>query len=114
MLKRLLGVLPLAVLALALTPSEVDAYGAGHVGYTHVGPNGAYHTGTTVAAGPGGAGAVHTTTVAGGGTSGAYYHSGYSTGSGVTGPTLQPSAGTGYRPPTTYAPSYSGSYSYIR
>jgi hypothetical protein len=57
-----------------LMPSEVNAYGAAHVGYTHVGPNGVYHTGRTAAYGPGGA-------YAGGHTSaygyGGAYHAGY-------------------------------------
>jgi len=35
--------------------SEAKAWGAAHVGYTHVGPNGAYHYGRTEAAGPYGA-----------------------------------------------------------
>jgi hypothetical protein len=109
MLKLLPIVVALTVSVALLTPGEVGAYGAGHVGYTHVGPNGAYHTGTTAVAGPGGAAAVHTTGVAGGGTSGTYYHSGYSAG----GVAVQPQVGTGYHPPTAYAPSYSG-YGYIR
>jgi hypothetical protein len=46
-----------AVAAVALTPAAADAYGAAHVGYTHVGPNGVYHTGAT--AGPNG---YHTST----------------------------------------------------
>ncbi len=41
-------------LAALLTPADVGAYGAAHVGYTHVGPNGVYHTNETVTAGPGG------------------------------------------------------------
>lgn len=40
-----------AVLAL---PAAASAYGAAHVGATHVGPNGAYHTGDTVRYGPNG------------------------------------------------------------
>ena len=70
-------ILPAVVAALAalLTPSQAGAYGAAHVGYTHVGPNGVYHTGATAASGPGG-------TYAGGHTSaygygGGSYHAGY-------------------------------------
>jgi hypothetical protein len=112
MLKQLLTVAWLAVLTVLLIPVEVDAYGAAHVGYTHVGPNGAYHTGSTAVAGPnGGYAGAHTTTVAGGGTSGTYAHSGYSAG----GVTASPTVGTGYHPPTTtYAPSYSAGYGYVR
>jgi hypothetical protein len=109
MLKRLLVTAALAVSVALLTPGAVGAYGAGHVGYTHVGPNGAYHTGTTAVGGYGGGAAVHTTSVAGGGTSGTYAHSGYSAG----GVAVQPQVGTGYRPPTAYAPGYGG-YGYIR
>jgi hypothetical protein len=49
-------ILPVIVTALAilLLPSEVRAYGAAHVGYTHVGPNGVYHAGATAVRGPGG------------------------------------------------------------
>ena len=43
-----------AALAALLMPSRAAAWGAAHVGYTHVGPNGVYHTGRTVAAGPSG------------------------------------------------------------
>jgi hypothetical protein len=34
-----------------LIPSQLDAYGACHVGYTHVGSNGVYHAGGTAAYG---------------------------------------------------------------
>ena len=54
MLKKILTLAAVAALAALLTPSKVDAWGAAHVGYTHVGPGGVYHTGRTVAAGPGG------------------------------------------------------------
>jgi hypothetical protein len=55
MLNRI--ILPAAVAALAalLMPSQVGAYGAAHVGYTHVGPTGVYHAGATEVRGPGGA-----------------------------------------------------------
>src|SRR5260370_23519181 len=54
MLKKIFLAAVAAALVALLTPSEAGAYGAAHVGYTHVGPNGAYHTGRTVASGPGG------------------------------------------------------------
>ena len=41
-------------LAVLVLPATVRAYGACHVGYTHVGPNGVYHTGETAVRGPGG------------------------------------------------------------
>jgi hypothetical protein len=67
-----------AVLAAVLAPSVVHAYGAAHVGYTHVGPNGVYHTGATAAAGPGGAYAGGRTTAAGG--YGGYHYGGAAVG----------------------------------
>src|SRR5262245_6909351 len=75
MLKQTVLLVAVAALVALLTASDVRAYGAAHVGYTHVGPNGVYHTGETVARGPGGAYA--------GGHTGAYgygggaYHAGY-------------------------------------
>jgi hypothetical protein len=67
-----------AVVALAWTLStatEVNAYGARHVGYTHVGPSGVYHTGRTVGYGPGGVSTFGHTGAYGYG--GASYHAGY-------------------------------------
>src|SRR5947207_5532318 len=55
MLNKILTLATVAALAAVLMPSKVDAYGAAHVGYTHVGPSGVYHTGKTAAYGPGGA-----------------------------------------------------------
>src|SRR5262245_33501693 len=75
MLKKILALATVAALAVLLMPSQVDAWGAAHVGYTHVGPAGVYHTGRTVAAGPSG--------VYAGGRTGAYgayggaYRAGY-------------------------------------
>lgn len=61
------------VLIVLILPAVASAYGAAHVGYTHVGPNGVYHTGATAAYGPGGAAATsHTTAVGYGGSA---YHS---------------------------------------
>jgi heterogeneous nuclear ribonucleoprotein A1/A3 len=75
MLNKMIMLAAAAALAALLTPSKLDAWGAAHVGYTHVGPGGVYHTGRTVAAGPGG--------VYAGGRTGAYgayggaYRAGY-------------------------------------
>ncbi len=105
MLKQIFLAAIATILMMSARPSEVNAYGAAHVGYTHVGPNGVYHTGTTVAAGPHGVYEGSHTTAAGYG--GAEYH-GASYG-----------AAGGYR----YAPSYYGGaatggakvgYAYVR
>jgi len=40
------------VLAALVTAGEAQAWGAYHVGYTHVGPAGVYHYGRTAAVGP--------------------------------------------------------------
>ena len=102
MLKKIILAAIVAPLATLLTPSEASAYGAAHVGYTHVGPNGVSHTGRTAASGPGGAYAGgHTTAVGAGG--GAYRSGGAA-------------YGGGYH----YSPSYSGGaaggyhYGYVR
>src|SRR4051794_8747464 len=55
MLNKIVLPAAVAVLALLATPSGAGAWGAAHVGYTHVGPNGVYHAGRTAAVGPGGA-----------------------------------------------------------
>jgi len=54
MLNKIILLAVVAALGALLTPAKVDAYGAAHVGYTHVGPNGVYHEGATVAGGYGG------------------------------------------------------------
>jgi hypothetical protein len=54
MLNKIITLAIVAALAAVLAPSRVGAWGAAHVGYTHVGPGGVYHAGRTVAAGPGG------------------------------------------------------------
>src|SRR5688500_10304881 len=54
MLKTIILAAIVAALTALLTPSEAAAYGAAHYGYTHVGPNGAYHTSGTAAYGAGG------------------------------------------------------------
>jgi hypothetical protein len=74
MLKKII-LSALVAAAVALMPSMAHAYGAAHVGYTHVGPNGVYHTGETAVRGPAGNTYVggHTT----GATYGGAYHSSY-------------------------------------
>jgi hypothetical protein len=80
--KLILPVITAALMVLAM-PTQVDAYGAAHVGYTHVGPSGAYHTSATVAAGPRGVEATGHTTAVGAG--GGVYHSGYGAATGFGG-----------------------------
>lgn len=63
-----------AVFGVVFTPSTASAYGAAHVGYTHAGPNGVYHTGATAVSGPrGDYYGGHTSAY---GTGGGAYHSG--------------------------------------
>jgi hypothetical protein len=114
MLKQIFLAAIATVLMMSVRPSEVNAYGAAHVGYTHVGPNGVYHTGTTVASGPHGTYEGSHTTAAGYG--GAEYH-GASSGAEYHGASY--GAAGGYR----YTPSYYGGaaaggakvgYAYVR
>jgi hypothetical protein len=110
MMKRILAAVALAALVVALTPTVVEAYGAAHVGYTHVGPNGAYHTGATAVRGP----------------EGGVYAGGHTTAVGGYGPTYHPGGtipaggygyGTAHYGGTAYAPGYhaaAGGYAYIR
>jgi hypothetical protein len=111
MMKRIFVAVSLAALVVALTPTAVDAYGAAHVGYTHVGPNGVYHTGETAVRGPGGTYAGGHTTAAGyGGAYGSTAHYGATTAGGAA-------YGTAHYGGTVYAPGYhaaGGSYAYIR
>jgi hypothetical protein len=108
----------LAIGLVALLPATVSAYGACHAGYTHVGPNGAYHTGTTVGYGPHGAYETsHTTAVSGGGA----YHEGYSAGTtgyrGVSGTEYRGVSTTGTTSGYYYAPSHYNAqvnYGYVR
>ena len=74
MSSKIIGLM--AGLAALLTPSAADAYGAAyHAGYTHVGPNGVYHAGTTTAVG--GYGGTAGAAYRGGAGGSAAYHSGY-------------------------------------
>jgi hypothetical protein len=97
MLNNICAAAVAAILAVLALPSDGSAYGAAHVGYTHVGPNGVYHTGETAYRGPGG--------VYAGGRTGAYGYGG-----------AEYRGGYGYR----YTPSYGGAsggayrYGYIR
>jgi hypothetical protein len=93
-----------ACLAVLLMTSEVGAYGAAHVGYTHVGPNGVYHTGETAAYGPRGAYAGGRTEAYGAG--GAAYRGGHEEYRGRDG--VEYGAAGGYR----YTPNYGGAYRY--
>jgi len=64
-----------AVAGLFATSSDAKAWGAYHVGYTHVGPGGVQHYGHTAAAGPyGGYSSSH---YGAHGYGGGSYHSGY-------------------------------------
>jgi hypothetical protein len=100
MRKQCLILVALAALGVALTPATLEAYGAAHFGYTHVGPSGAYHVGGTAFGGYGGAyhygygGAYHY------GYGGAY-HYGYG-------------GAYHYGGTYAYAPRYYGGYGYIR
>ena len=94
MLHRYLLVATAVLFATLLTATDVQAWGAYHAGYTHVGPGGVYHYGRTAAVGPYGA-------YSGGhagfyGAGGGAYHAGYGAHYGGYG---------GYHP---YTPSYGG------
>lgn len=104
MSKTMTGLMAVAVAAALLTPAEVDAYGAAHVGYTHVGPNGVYHTGETVARGPNGYAATGRTTAVGAG--GGAYHAGYG------GAAAGGAAAGGYHYDTRYGAAGGAGYHY--
>jgi hypothetical protein len=74
-MKRNAFVIALAAGLLMLgSSSQVHAWGAAHVGYTHVGPGGVQHYGATAAVGPGGAyGGAHASAYG----AGSAYHAGY-------------------------------------
>lgn len=67
MLHRIFFLTCIALLVLLATSSQAQAWGGYHYGYTHVGPYGAYHVGST--AGYGGYGGAYR--------SGGAYHYGY-------------------------------------
>ena len=84
MFSKIMLMSAVTALVTLLTPSGLNAYGACHVGYTHVGPNGVYHEGSTAVSRPGGnyghtTEGYHTTTGYGGAAYGGYHYSaGYS------------------------------------
>jgi hypothetical protein len=112
MLNKTLFLALAVVLGALLTASEAHAWGACHTGYTHVGPGGVQHYGSTSASGPygsysgshyssyGAGGSYHTGSAYGtsyGGAAGGYHYSGgsyggYSAGGFHTGAVY----GTGY------------------
>jgi hypothetical protein len=111
MLNKLILTAAVIAAALLLTPSKVDAYGACHVGYTHVGPNGVYHEGATAAGGYGGA--YHA------GYGGAYYHTGSSSTATMYSNAYRGYGGTAYggaRYTTGYGGAAAGGayYGYVR
>jgi hypothetical protein len=59
MLKRLVLAAVAAALVVLVLPAGASAWGGAHVGYTHVGPGGVYHTGATAYRGPYGGGGYH-------------------------------------------------------
>jgi hypothetical protein len=100
-MKRNIFVLALAAGLVVLgSAAKVQAWGAAHVGYTHVGPSGVQHYGATAARGPSGSySGSHYGAYGAGGSS---YHAGYSSESHYGG-----SSYGGYH---SYSPSYSGGY----
>jgi hypothetical protein len=110
MYRKLLVLVPLALFFVLANPAQVDAYGAAHVGYTHVGPSGVYHTGTTVASGPRGTYETHTAS----GTTAGGVHYGYGEAAGGVHYGYGTAAGGVHYGSTVYAPSYYGNYGYVR
>lgn len=75
MLRKSLFIAITAALAALLTPTDAHAWGAAHVGYTHVGPSGVQHYGASAARGPYGSySGAHAGAYGYGGSS---YHAGY-------------------------------------
>ena len=95
--------------ALLLAPAVARPWGAAHFGYTHVGPNGVYHTGRTAAYGPNGSYYGGHTSAYGG------YRGGYGNGYG-DGAVYHPNGG--YYTGGSYAAGgryhYNGAYGYYR
>jgi hypothetical protein len=78
MLKKTLLACAIAVLAILGMQPSARAWRGGHVGYTHVGPNGAYHVGATgYRTGYGGYGGYHASGYHEGGYGGYGYRGGY-------------------------------------
>jgi hypothetical protein len=85
MLRKSFFAVVAAALVTVLTPAEAHAWGAAHVGYTHVGPAGVQHYGATAARGPYGSySGAHAGAY---GYGGASVHTGYGAGYGVGGAT---------------------------
>jgi hypothetical protein len=103
-----LTVIVLAAAAMVLMPSMVDAYGAAHVGYTHVGPNGVQHYGATEVRTPyGAAGGAHYSAY--GAQGGAYHADTYRAGYGAA-----YGGSSGYHYSGTTAAGGSYNYAYVR
>lgn len=119
MRKNIFAIALMTLMAVLLAPARTDAYGAAHVGYTRVTPNGVYHTGRTEVAGPGGVYSTGRTTAAG---PGGEYRAGYGAGYGPAGYNKYGTAAAygvqaGYGAAIdshVYAPGYYGGYGYIR
>src|SRR5579862_3060205 len=107
MLKKIVLAAFAAALGVLVLPAAVSAYGACHVGYTHVGPNGVYHSGETVARGPEGTYAGGRTTAYGAGGAAYGYGAHYSTGN-TSNQLYAPSRSSGYSSASSY------NYNYIR
>jgi hypothetical protein len=102
MLRKILFPALAAALVTLLVSSQAQAWGGYHVGYTHVGPGGAYHYGRTVGyGGYGGYSGAHYGAYGYGGASRYGYH--YSYGERY---------GGGYSGGYHYSPSYYGGYHY--
>jgi hypothetical protein len=100
----------LAAAAALLTPAVAHAWGARHVGYTHVGPNGVYHYGANAAVGPYGAyGGAHAGYHSYGG---ATYHAGYGAGGYYGGAAGAYHYNTGYGGAYHYGTVPAGGYGY--
>ncbi len=106
MKRHLFGLALAATLLVLGTASRAHAWGAYHVGYTHVGPGGVQHWGRTAGFGPyGGFSTGHAGAYGYGG-----YHAGYGYGyhAGYGGYGYH--AGYGYGGYHPYAPAYGGGY----
>src|SRR5438309_47061 len=89
MLNKIIALSIVAALAALLTPSQLDAWGAAHASYTHVGPGGVYHASRPAVGGPGayvGVGGVR----ANGATFGGVYRAGYTATAGYAAPIVPP------------------------
>jgi len=99
-----------AGIAALLTPAPAQAWGAAHVGYTHVGPSGVYHYGRTAAVGP--YGAYSGAHVGGYGYGGTAYHAGAYGYGGAYGGAYHYNTGYGYGGAYNYGTIPYGGYGY--